>query len=151
MYIDESGINEYLYREKCWAKKGERIIGEVSGKKFKRINMIAGKCKKKIHALYTYEGNMNGSFFNIWLRECLLPEVGPGKVIVMDNASFHKNKDTKKIIADAECKLIYLPPYSPDLNPIEKFWSWLKREIKSIAHNFTCLYEMLKMALLKQN
>jgi transposase len=62
----------------------------------------------------------------------------------MDNASFHKNKRTKELIEQAGCKLIYLPPYSPDLNPIEKFWGWLKSQIRSIMSNFTSLDEVIE-------
>jgi len=78
-----------------------------------------------------------------------LPEIGPGKVIVLDNASFHKNKRTKELIERAGCRLIYLPPYSPDLNPIEKFWSWLKRKIRSIMGDFNSQKEILNFALVK--
>ena len=78
-----------------------------------------------------------------------MPEIGPGKVIVLDNASFHKNKRTKELIERAGCRLIYLPPYSPDLNPIEKFWSWLKRKIRSIMGDFNSQKEILNFALVK--
>jgi transposase len=74
----------------------------------------------------------------------LLPEVGPDKVIVMDNASFHKSKRTKELIEKAGCKLVYLPPYSPDLNPIERFWSWLKGKIRSIMKDFSSLDGVLE-------
>jgi len=151
VYVDESGIKEYMYREKAWAKKGEKIIGEVPGRKFQGKNLIAGWCMKKIHAAHTYKENTNTERFEDWLENKLLLEVGQGKVIVLDNASFHKGKEIRKKVEKAGCTLIYLPPYSPDLNPIEKYWGSLKREVRSIAHNFTSLEEVLEIAFLKSN
>jgi transposase len=59
------------------------------------------------------------------VKEVLIPELTPGKVIIMDNAKFHNPTRLKKLIEDAGCRLIFLPPYSPDLNPIEHFWDWV--------------------------
>ena len=151
MFVDESGIKEYIHRERGRALKGEKIYGEVSGKRFQGTNIIAGKCGKEIYAPIVYKNTTDTAFFNIWLTECLLPEIGKGKVIILDNASFHKNKRTKEIIEAAGCTLIYLPPYSPDLNPIEKFWSWLKRKIRSIVKNFASLEDTLIAAFAKWN
>ena len=78
-----------------------------------------------------------------------MPEIGPGKVVVLDNATFHKSPEIKKVVEAAGCTLLYLPPYSPDLNPIEKFWSWLKRMVRSIMHNFTSLDDVLNFAFTK--
>jgi len=136
-------MEEYFYRERGRALRGKKIIGEISGRRYQRTSIIAGKCGKKIYAPFAHKNITNSEIFNMWLEKCLLPETGPGKTIVMDNATFHKNKRTKEIIEEARCKLIYLPPYSPDLNPIERFWSWLKRKIRSIVNNFTSLDSVL--------
>ena len=77
----------------------------------------------------TFTGSCNTELFVAWVKEMLVPELSPGQVIVMDNASFHKSSIIKEAIEDAGCRLIFLPPYSPDLNPIEKFWANLKRWI----------------------
>lgn len=78
---------------------------------------------------------MNNDLFNFWLSNFLLPQIGSGHILIMDNAAFHKSQNTRAIIEEAGCDLIFLPPYSPDLNPIEKFWANLKKKIKhSIAH-----------------
>jgi len=151
VYIDESGINEYLFREKGWALRGGQIIGVVPGKKFARINMIAGRCDKEIYAFDIYKHNTNTTSFNAWLEHKLLPAVGPDKLIVMDNASFHKNIKTKEIIEKAKCTLLYLPPYSPDLNPIENFWGWLKGKVRSLNGLFTLLEHVLKSMIAEWN
>jgi transposase len=132
-----------MHRERAWAPKGEKVMGEISGKKLERTNIIAGKCGKEVYAPCNYKCTTDTALFNTWLEKCLLPELPPGKVIVLDNAAFHKNKKTKEIIERAGCKLLYLPPYSPDLNPIEKFWAWLKGRVRSIMKDFTSLNEAL--------
>lgn len=76
---------------------------------------------------------MNTDLFNFWLEEYLVPEINPGDIVIMDNATFHKSVKTKHIIGNAECGLIFLPPYSPDLNPIEKFWANFKANVKKFA------------------
>lgn len=67
----------------------------------------------------TFVGSCNRDLFETWLRECLLPRLQPGDVIVIDNASFHRSQYIEDVVAQAGCELWYLPPYSPDLNAIE--------------------------------
>ena len=74
-----------------------------------------------------FKGTCDTELFNIWLKEILLPKTKKGDVIVMDNASFHKSPTTRKLIEDAGCELVYLPPYSPDLNPIENDFANIKK------------------------
>lgn len=84
----------------------------------------------------TFHGTCNTEFFNKWIEEFLITELKPGQTVIMDNVSFHKSPKTKELIEKAGCKLLYLPPYSPDLNPIEKFWANLKKWIKKQIHKF---------------
>ena len=93
-----------------------------------------------------YEGTCDGVLFNFWLQKFLVPELKKGQVIIMDNASFHKSIQTKDIIKNAGCELIFLPPYSPDLNPIEKVWAHIKSKIKSISNKFKTLQEGVNFA-----
>ncbi len=72
------------------------------------------------------EGTVNTAVFNSWLAQMLLPELTEASVIIMDNAAFHKHPSTRKLIQEAGHTLLYLPPYSPDLNPIEHRWAVLK-------------------------
>lgn len=89
---------------------------------------------------------MDSVLFNFWLANFLLPEIGHGKTIIMDNATFHKSQQTESIINDAGCNLIYLPPYSPDFNPIEKFWANLKRTIRGTINKFKTLEDAIDHA-----
>ena len=93
-----------------------------------------------------YQGTCDAKLFNLWLKDFLLPSLGSGYTLVMDNAAFHKSEETKEIIEGADCQLLLLPPYSPDLNPIEKFWANLKAIIKKIIGNFETLAEAVDHA-----
>ena len=80
-------------------------------------------------ALMTFQGACDAALFVEWVKQMLTPELRPGQTVVMDNSSFHKSYKIRELIEVARCKLVYLPPYSPGLNPIEKFWANLKRWI----------------------
>jgi transposase len=146
VYIDESGIDSYIHRAHGWAKKGELIHGEVSGKRYARESFVAALCNKEILAPMCFTGTCNTEVFNTWVEECLVPILKLGQVVVMDNATFHKSEKTRKLIEDARCKLIFLPPYSPDLNPIEIFWANLKAKIRNVINNFQTLAQAIDYA-----
>ena len=86
----------------------------------------------KILAPFQYSGTMDSRLFEFWFSNQLLPSLEKGTVIVMDNASFHSKKRLLAAAQNAGCRLLFLPPYSPELNPIEKFWAWLKRFLRKI-------------------
>ena len=129
VYIDESGIDRASYKNRGWGKKGEVLLGKTSGKRFLRTNIVAAQCGKNILAPMTFRGSCNTELFVTWVNQMLIPELQPGQTVIMDNASFHKSYRIKEAIEKAGCELVFLPPYSPDLNPIEKFWANLKRWI----------------------
>ena len=106
---------------------------------------MAGKCGEKIISPLVYEKTMTSDFFEIWFEKILLNEVEPNKAIVMDNASFHRKNKLYELckIANKNLKLIFLPPYSPELNPIEKYWSKLKKNLKKIEKNDRTLEECI--------
>jgi transposase len=143
VYIDESGIEMNICKERGWSKKGEKIVGKKSGKYYERTNIIAGYNNKEAIAPVVFNGSCNTRFFEAWVEQFLIKELKPGQVVVMDNASFHKSEKTKELIESVGCKLLFLPPYSPDLNPIEKFWANMKRWIKSEITKFDKLYDAL--------
>lgn len=130
VYIDESGIDRTNYKDRGWGQKGKVLLGKTSGKRFVRTNIVAAQCGKKILAPITFRGSCDTRLFIAWVEQMLIPELMPGQTVIMDNASFHKSHKIRELIEASGCKLIYLPPYSPDLNPIEKFWANMKRWIK---------------------
>jgi transposase len=128
-YVDETGIDTYLHREYGWSKRGVPLVGLVSGRRYKRMGIVAAQIGERIISPLLYEGAMDSTFFEMWFETQLLPCLSAQTVIVMDNASFHRKGKLYPLAKTAGMHLIFLPPYSPELNPIEHFWSWLKRQI----------------------
>ena len=130
--MDECGIDTYLYREYGYAPRGQQVFDRVSGRKYKRCGIVAAKMADKILAPLQYSGTMDSELFEFWFSNQLLPSLDKDAVIVMDNASFHSKKRLISVAQNAGCRLLFLPPYSPELNPIENFWAWLKRSLCKI-------------------
>jgi transposase len=139
VYIDECGIDEHLTREYGKSPRGVPVYGEVSGKKFDRLNIIAGRRGNKIIAPGEYKGSTDHRLFETWFGGALLKEVPRGSFIVLDNAAFHRKKTLSALAKSGGCEVLFLPPYSPDLNPIEKLWANLKSFIKNHSKNFRSL------------
>lgn len=127
VFIDETGFAPTTGRTHGWSFIGQKIYGDVPGNKHPRTSLIGGYCAKKLIAPMTFSGTCNTDVFNEWLASELLPVLKPGTVIILDNATFHKSKLTIDLVTMAGCKLLFLPPYSPHLNPIEKLWANIKR------------------------
>lgn len=147
VYIDESGINTYLHRSHGYAKKGQKIYGKISGIKYSRENFIGAYVNGGLITAACYKDSCNKILFETWVEFFLIPVLKPNQIVIMDNASFHKSEKVKKMIENAKCKLLFLPPYSPELNPIEKFWANLKRLIRKILPNFENLANAVDSAL----
>lgn len=139
VYVDESGCDEYYQRERGRALRGIRVEDVCRGRKFARTNVIAAKCNGEVLAPRTYTHTTNGHFFANWFEYDLLSVVLPGYTIVMDNASFHPKKELRKIANRYDVKLLFLPAYSPDLNPIEKFWANLKYWLCDYSSHYSSL------------
>jgi transposase len=90
-----------------------------------------------------FNGSYNTLLFETWVEKLLIEELQPGQVVIMDNASFHKSKETRELIESVKCSIIFLSSYSPVLNPIKKFWANLKRWIKNNILQFAKLFDAL--------
>ena len=148
IYLDESGINKYLHREYGRALRGKEVLGEISGRRFARQSVISALLNGKFFAPMCFEGTCNTSLFNTWLKKMLIPNLVPGQVLILDNASFHKSLESQKIVEDAGCKILFLPPYSPDLNPIEKYWANMKKKVREFLKNVPTFNEALDKAII---
>ena len=142
-YVDETGIDTYLQREYAYSKRGVKVIGRVSGKRYKRVGIVAAKLGNKIISPLQYEGTMNSELFEQWFENCLCVDLPSNSVIVMDNATFHRKSSLSFIAHRHGHKIIFLPPYSPELNPIENFWSWLKGKLRKVLGDFDCFDDAL--------
>ena len=132
-------MDTYFYREHAWAVRGEKVYAKVAGRKYERTSIVAGKCGKSVISALQYSGTMDSNLFEFWFKEILPKEVHKNSVIIMDNAAFHPKNELYKLAQNVNCELLFLPPYSPDLNPIEKFCAWLKRKLRQVLNFYNTL------------
>ena len=111
--------------------------------RFARESFISGLHNGKLLSPMCFQGTCNSELFNIWLKEVLIPNLKPGQVLILDNASFHRSEKSKTLVEEAACELLFLPPYSPDLNPIEKCWANLKVKIRELLSKHGKLHETI--------
>ena len=142
-YIDETGIDTYLYREYAYAPRGQRVMAKISGKKFKRTNIVAAKCNGHIVAPMIYDGTTDAILFEHWFEHALLKVLPKGSYCVLDNAAFHRKAKLHTLAEKVGCFVVFLPPYSPDLNPIEKHWATLKAKLRNILHEYEDFFSAL--------
>lgn len=130
--IDETGIDNNITSFRGWSEIGKKIFVEALGFRSKRLTLISGYNygEKKLIAPIEYEGYTNRKVFEYWVENCLCKELRPEHIVIMDNASFHKSTKIRELIEQIGCTLIYIPAYSPDLNPIEHVWANLKKLIR---------------------
>lgn len=121
----------------------------MSGKRYSRESFVAAQNQSAILAPFCYTGTCDTGLFNIWLEQMLIPELKPGQVVILDNASFHRSKISVEIIQKAGCEVLFLPPYSPDLNPIEKFWANFKRRVKESLRLYASLAETIDQSFIE--
>lgn len=143
-----------MVQERAWSAIGIPIIEEHSGQRQKRINLLCGLTSNfKQFSPLLIEENCNSDIFEAWFEEKVLPAIHPDAVIIMDNARFHRKAvlfDMIKqynAIYDSHLSLIFLPPYSPDFNPIEKFFGVLKGKVKRLFNIKLSMKDKLKLLL----
>jgi transposase InsO family protein len=147
VFVDECGVDrrsvERLYGR---APKGERVHDEMSGQRTERTSIIAGLQAGKPVAPWCFKGYCNTEVILSWVEHALLPSLTAGMTVIWDNASFHKSWEIQQLIESAGCRLLFLPPYSPDLNPIERFWSALKARIRRLLTDALSLDDAIDQA-----
>lgn len=132
-FVDESGVNIAMTRLYGRAPRGERVIGSVPQNYGSNITMLASLGATGLGALMTVDGATDGLVFRAYIERVLCPTLRRGDIVVMDNLGAHKVSGVREAIEGCGAKLIYLPPYSPDLSPIEKCWSKIKNVLRSIG------------------
>ena len=129
-FLDEAGSNLAMTRLYGRGAKGERVIETVPQNYGENITMLACLSVSGIDAPMTINGAIDGMVFKVYVEEVLSPTLKVGDVVIMDNLPAHKVSGIRELIEGCGARLVYLPPYSPDLNPIEKCWSKIKTYLR---------------------
>ena len=133
MFIDETGASTNLARKGGRCRRGRRLRAAIPHGHYKTITLVAGLRLSGLVAQKAFDQPMNAAKFEEWVEKCLVPTLAKGDIVVMDNLSSHKGPRVEQLIKAAGAELRYLPPYSPDMNPIEKAYSKLKAFLRKIA------------------
>lgn len=128
VYIDESGFEATVCRPSGWSVRGRKVYGNHSGRRYSRTNLLAAKRNKTLLAPLLYSGTTTAEWFNHWLKYHLMRELRPGSTLIMDNARFHRKRDIETLAKAAGHHVLFLPPYSPDFNPIEEDFAIMKKQ-----------------------
>jgi len=148
VFLDESGINIGMTRLYGRAFGEERVVDYVPDVRYDRLSVLSSVRLDGTLVPLTYRGTLDGSLFLAYVTRFLAPTLNKGDIVIMDNASPHKVKGVVDAIEERGAFVLYLPTYSPDLNPIEKMWSKIKAYLrKAKARTFDALCETLKNAL----
>ena len=127
MHVDECGFAPSVTRRYGYAPKGQRVYGLTSGQRRPRTSLIAARIGPDFEEPFLFEGTCDAAVFNSWLNARLCPRLTREHLVIMDNAAFHKSPETAQLIERTGATLLFLPPYSPDLNPIEHDFAALKK------------------------
>ena len=145
--IDESGVNTSMTRLYGRAPKGERVLGSVPHDHGPNVTIIGSISLEGVEAAMSFEGAVNGDIFRVFVEQVLAPTLREGDVVVMDNLPSHKVKGIEEAIQSRGAILMYLPPYSPDLSPIEECWSKVKAWLRKMeARTADALHEAIEHA-----
>jgi transposase len=126
VFVDEMGTNVSLSPIYAWSRKGERAFGSAPRNWGKNVTLLASITAGGLGPCLAIEGATTREVFEAYLERVLAPSLKPGQMVVMDNLSAHKGGRVKEIIEGRGCEVLYLPPYSPDFNPIEQAFSKVK-------------------------
>jgi transposase len=133
VFIDETSTNTAMVRLRGRCPRGERLIGRVPQGHWKTITFVAGLRHDKMVAPFVVDGPMTRATFLAYLEQGLRPALKRGDIVIIDNLPAHKGVAVEKVIKTARARLLYLPKYSPDLNPIEQAFSKLKALLRKAA------------------
>lgn len=150
IFVDESGLHLALTRRYARAPRGVRAIGSVPQNYGQSLTVLAALDSQGMRAALRVPGATDREVFLSFIQQVLGPQLRPGTTVVMDNLAAHKNTDVAEALHKRGAQLCYLPPYSPDYNPIEPAWSKIKTWLRGVgARTRRKLFRSLKTALLQ--
>lgn len=130
IFLDETGVTTNMVRRYGRAPRGTRVRGYAPAGHWKITTFLAGLARNGIVAPFVVDQPMNRTIFTQYVRQYLVPELRPGDVVILDNLSSHKGVEAAALVAACGATLLFLPPYSPDLNPIEMLFAKLKHLLR---------------------
>ena len=133
LFIDETWLKTNMAPLRGWGPSGERLIAHVPHGHWKTMTFLAALRHDRIDAPFVLDGPINGEAFLAYVEKVLVPTLRPGDIVIIDNLGSHKGKAARQAIRAAGARLIFLPAYSPDLNPIEQVFAKLKHLMRKQA------------------
>jgi transposase len=126
VFIDETWIKTNMAPLRGWGLRGKRVIGHAPYGHWRTMTFVAALSIDNLQAPCVFDGPINAASFKAWVDQCLVPTLRPGQIVIMDNLGSHKSLAVKQAIHATGARLWFLPPYSPDLNPIEQTFAKIK-------------------------
>ena len=133
VFLDETWTKTNMTRLRGWAPKGERLVDKVPHGRWKTATFLAALRNDRIEAPCLFDGPINGERFRAYVEQFLTPTLKPGDVVILDNLGSHKGKAVRRAIRDVGARLVFLPKYSPDLNPIEQVFAKFKTLLRKVG------------------
>ena len=133
VFIDETGVKTNMAPLRGWGPRGQRLRAMVPYGHWKTMTFLAALRHDRIDAPWVVDGPINGELFQLYVRQILVPTLTPGDIVVLDNLGSHKSHAVRNAIRAAGARLFFLPPYSPDLNPIEQVFAKLKHLLRKAS------------------
>jgi transposase len=131
VFIDETWIKTNMAPLRGWGLRGQRLDARVPHGNWKTLTFVAALRHDRVDAPCVIDGPINGDLFTAYVEQVLVPTLRPGDVVVLDNLASHKGRRARRAIRQAGAHLLFLPPYSPDLNPIEQLFAKLKHLMRA--------------------
>ena len=143
VFLDETGVLLGLNRTHARSELGTRAYAVKPFYRGKRVTVIGAISIKRVVALMTMDNSMDGKAFEVFIEQCLVPQLWLGAVVVMDNLPAHKVDSITSMIESVGASILYLSPYSPDFNPIELWWSQLKSLLRQFSPTSTKMVDTI--------
>lgn len=143
VYLDETGFDTHLFRPYGRCPKGRVLKEKISGRRYRRLSLVAAQTGNRLIAPMTYRHTMTATLFEAWFGQCLLPALNQPSVIILDNARFHRMGVLQEMANLSGHIVLPLAPYSPELNPIEKAWANIKRYMRMVLPDWDCFTDAL--------
>ena len=133
MFIDETWTKTNMAPLRGWAPRGQRLKAKVPHGHWKTMTFLAALRHDRVEAPWLLDGPINGECFQLYVVKVLIPTLRPGDIVILDNLGSHKSMAVRQAIRAAGARLLFLPKYSPDLNPIEQLFAKLKHRLRKAA------------------